>query len=313
MEVEYAVGDTFSGADVSDVSLATMELGIAAKVNDMISANVVFLEEEDDTDNQVDQAYLTYINPKKPELTFTAGRLYVPFGVFASHTVSDPLTLELGETQESALQLDYDGGDVDFTFYLFNGNSNEASNNGDDEAEQFGFNVDLAMANSDADITARFGYISSLADADAFSDLPNVDTLDSYVAGVNLYLGYASGPIAVNLEYVGANSKFDVTELDYKGGGAQPTAYLLDLGYDTVVAGKPATLGISLQGSEDAIGLPEERLTLSLSMDVMDNTSLGLEWSHDKDYDTSASSTVTGLSGTGKTSDLITAQLAVEF
>jgi hypothetical protein len=313
IEVEYSVGDDFGDASVSDVTLATMELGLEAKVNDMISANVTFLEEDDDTDNQVDQAYLTYTNPKQPELTFMAGRLYVPFGVFESHTVSDPLVLEVGETQESALQLDYDAGEVGLSFYLFNGVSNESSNSGDDKAEQFGFNVNYGMKKDDAHITARFGYISSIADADAFADLPNVDTLDSYVAGVNLHLGYARGPVSVNLEYVGANSKFDVTELDYKGDGAQPTAYLLDVGYDTEVAGKPATLGISLQGTEDALGLPEERLALSLSMDVMENASLGFEWTHDKDYDTSASSVVSGLNGSGKTADLITVQLATQF
>jgi hypothetical protein len=313
IEVEYSVGEDFSDASVSDVTLATMELGIEARVNDMISANVVFLEEDDDTDNQVDQAYITYTHPKQPEVTFMAGRFYVPFGVFESHTVSDPLVLELGETQESALQLDYDADDLGFTFYIFNGESNEFSSSGDDKAEQYGFNVNYGVKKNDADITARFGYISSIADADAFSDLPNVNSLDSYVAGINLYLGYARGPVSVNLEYVGANSKFDVTELDYKGDGAQPTAYLLDVGYDTEVSGKPASLGISLQGTEDALGLPQERLTLSLSMDVMENTSLGFEWTHDKDYESSASSVVSGLNGSGKTADLITVQLATEF
>lgn len=313
IEVEYSFGDDFSGADVSDVALATMELGIEAKINDMLSANVVFLEEDDDTDNQVDQAFVTYKNPNNPAVTFMAGRMYVPFGVLESHTITDPLVLELAEAQESALQLDYAAGDLGLSFYLFNGESNETNSGGDNEAEQFGFNINYGLKRNDADISARFGYISSIADADAFGDLPSVDTLDSYVPGINLYLGYASGPVSVNLEYVGANSSFDVTELDYKSSGAQPTAYLVDLGYDTVVAGKSSTIGISLQGTEDALGLPEERLTLSLSMDVMKNTSLGFEWTHDKDYDSSASSTVSGISGTGKTANMITVQLATEF
>jgi len=35
----------------------------------------------------------------------TAGQLYVPFGAFETGLISDPLTLEIGETRESTVLL----------------------------------------------------------------------------------------------------------------------------------------------------------------------------------------------------------------
>ena len=45
---------------------------------------------------------------------------------------------------------------------------------------------------------------------------------------------------------------------------------------------------------------------LGISLGIMQNTSLNIEWANDDDYDVADG-------GTGKSSDSITAQLAVEF
>jgi hypothetical protein len=310
IEVEYSNGEDYAGASVSDVALATMALGIEARVNNMLTANVVLLEEDDDgTADEVDQAYLIYANAESPAILFRAGRLYIPFGVFGSHTVSDPLTLELGEAQESALELDYSTDMVTASFYLFNGDSNEANAGGDDEAEQFGVNFSYAKEANGANFQANFGYISSIADTDSLSgSIATVDGLDSYVAGINAYVGYSKAPFSLSFEHLGASSKFEVTELAYKGDGARPTTYSIDAGYELTVFNQEAVLGVSIQGSDEAValGLPEERLAVALSMAVMEGTSLGFEWLHDKDYATSAG-------GSGKSADLITVQLATEF
>lgn len=310
IEVEYSNGEDYAGASVSDVALATIALGIEARVNNMITANILLLDEDDDgSSDEVDEAYLIYANPKDPALTFRAGRLYIPFGVFGSHTVSDPLTLELGEAQESALQLDYSANMMTASFYLFNGDSNEANAVGDDEAKQFGVNFSYSKEANDAVFEANFGYISSIADSDSLSgSIAAVDSLDSYVAGINAYVGYSKAPISLSFEHLGASSKFDVTELAFKGDGARPTTYSIDAGYELTVFNQEAVLGVSIQGSDEAValGLPEERLAIALSMAVMEGTSLGFEWLHDKDYAVSAG-------GTGESADLITVQLATVF
>ena len=56
-----------------------------------------------------------------------------------------------------------------------------------------------------------------------------------------------------------------------------------------------------------ALELPEERLSAAISVEVMDNTTLSLEWAHDDDDSTADGGT--GASG----GDTVTGQLAVEF
>jgi len=38
----------------------------------------------------------------------TAGKMYVPFGNFESNMIQDPVTLEIGETRESAGQVGFE-------------------------------------------------------------------------------------------------------------------------------------------------------------------------------------------------------------
>jgi hypothetical protein len=52
--------------------------------------------------------------------------------------------------------------------------------------------------------------------------------------------------------------------------------------------------------------LPERRLLATLSVGIMKNTALSLEWAHDDDYDK-------GDGGTDNSADTVTAQLAIKF
>jgi hypothetical protein len=47
----------------------------------------------------------------------------VPFGTFETHLVSDPLTLEIGETNETAVVAGFARGGFGGAVYVFNGDS----------------------------------------------------------------------------------------------------------------------------------------------------------------------------------------------
>lgn len=102
VEVEAGHNNPDEGDDSSDVVLATAEIGIAAEINDWVSSEIVLLYEEDETDLEVDVATVTIANPDGPWY-ITGGQTYVPFGVFETNLISDPLTLEIGETRESVV------------------------------------------------------------------------------------------------------------------------------------------------------------------------------------------------------------------
>lgn len=314
VEVEYSNGETYAGGNTSDIAMATMELGIEGKINNMMTANIVLLEEDDDgSSDEVDQAYVTYANPGKSALVFKGGRMAVPFGVFATTVVSDTLTLEMGETKESALQLGYEADGLNAAFYLFNGATNEATAKtaGDSEAEQYGINLGYSMKTDKMGLNVSVGYISSIGDSDGISgnaNFNNKDSLAKYVGGMTAYLGYERGPFTLNVEYLGATDKFASTELAFKTGGAEPSAYNVDFGYRFNMSGNDASIGVSVQGSDEAVklGMPESRYLAALSVGIIENTSLAFEWKHDKDY-------ATADGGTGKTADTLTVQLATSF
>ncbi len=96
VEAEFVSSDD---GDSSDLTVPTVALGIHNQLNDKLEGNVLFLYEQGENNDNIalDEATLTF----KPRagLDVTAGRMYVPFGKFDSHMVSDPLTLELAETQ----------------------------------------------------------------------------------------------------------------------------------------------------------------------------------------------------------------------
>ncbi len=72
-------------------------------------------------------------------MIFTGGRFTVPFGSYETNMISDPLTLEIGETGEDALMVGFEAAGFYGSFYVFNGDTNEGG--GDENIEHFGATV----------------------------------------------------------------------------------------------------------------------------------------------------------------------------
>lgn len=102
----YDFSDTEeTDTDSSDIALATVELGIDAEINKHVTGHVLLLWEEDDTEPvDLDEGFITLSGEDVVPLYLSAGKMYVPFGSFGSHFISDPITLEIGETRESAIR-----------------------------------------------------------------------------------------------------------------------------------------------------------------------------------------------------------------
>ena len=60
----------------------------------------------------------------------------------------------------------------------------------------------------------------------------------------------------------------------------------LEINYALQIAGKPATLAIAFQGTDEAsaLDLPEQKNLIGLSVDISDNLGLGFEISKEEDY-----------------------------
>jgi len=326
IEVEAFYAEPFGGGDESDIVLATFELGIASQVTDWVEIAASLLFEEDETDLEVDIAYITIANPDVTPVFLTAGQIYVPFGAYETNLVSDPLTLEIGETRETAVQLGFVYEGFGGSVYAFNGDNKI---DGDSRIGSWGANLLYGQELDTVTWTVGAGYISDLGDSDTLQDAVGdnrsarldelVESGDPLAGTFNTDPSERTGGWTANLaviaggfnligEYLTAADDFDPDSLSFKGAGAQPSAWNIEIGYGFEMFGKESVVAAAYQGTDEAVAqeLPKERWMLGLSVGIFDNTALSLEYAYDTDYDEDDG-------GTGDNANAVVAQLAVEF
>jgi len=314
LQVEARFNQDYAGNDSSDFVVDEFGLGIEAKVHKFAKAQIAFVYEEGATDLEIDEAFLTLGNSAESPVYLAVGQLYVPFGNFESHMVSDPLTLEIGEAREKAAQLGFETRGLYGSVYVFNGMTQDGA---EDKIDHYGANIGFAQETERLNYDVGISYISDLADSDGLTgaleaaapagDVTQLANYD-YVNGLSAHLLFKIGPISLIGEYVTALDEFNASHLAFNGKGAEPKAWNAEAGYTFNIMGKETTLALGYQGTDEAvaIGLPEARILAGLSVGIYDNTTFSLEYARDEDYDVSDS-------GTGKDADRVTLQLALEF
>ena len=297
--------DNSADGDDSDIVLATAELGIDAQVNDWVNGNITFLYEEDDSDLEVDVATITIANADATPFFFAGGQMYVPFGAYETNMIADPLTLEIGETRETAALVGFAQGGFYGTAYVFNGDTDES---GDDEIDNFGANAGFSGEFDNGDFDVSVSYINDIGDSDALQDTIPGGIVDDEVAGFGVSAVANIGDFTLIGEYVTALDDFEFAELPFDGDGAEPSAWNLEAGYNFALMGKDSTIAIAYQETDEALALelPEQRLSLALSVGIFDNTALTFEYAHDDNYGSSDG-------GNGDDANTLTGQLAYGF
>jgi len=274
IEVETGLSDPENGKSTSDTTVATVELAAEATISDQLSANIVLLYEEDDSGIDVDVAELRY-QFDNSDWFFSAGQHYVPFGTYESGLVSDPITLELGETRETTLTIGYEAENVNAGFYIFNGSNKK---NGAEKINNWGSNISY----TGEIVSFGVGYINDLADSDTIEGTLGSNDVSNYVDGATASVIINAGDITIIAEQLSALNTFTSAPL----AGAKPTARNVEINYALQIAGKPATLAIAFQGTDEAsaLDLPEQKNLVGLSVDITDHLGLGFEISKEEDY-----------------------------
>lgn len=96
--------DRMPSKSESNIVLDTLELVLETEVNDNVSAMAIIKYDGGDDEVVLDEANLTLKNLASAPLTLTAGKYVLPFGVFESHLVNDPLTQEKYEINAAGIQ-----------------------------------------------------------------------------------------------------------------------------------------------------------------------------------------------------------------
>lgn len=302
VEVEASAGKDFEGAGESNFELSTVELGFVGKMTNWANAHLTILYEEGGDDKVlIDDAHIILGNTEKFPLYLNAGRLYVPFGNFKSNMISDPLTLEIAETQETALQVGFEVSGAYGSVFAFNGDTNEGG--GDSGIEQFGANLGYKFKQERFSLDVGGSYINSMGDSDGLSKiLQEEDMLEAdYVDGFGAYAIAAIGSVSLIGEYITALDDFGDEDNN------QPMAFNIEAGYTFGISSIESTIAVAYQRTDDMAGhLPESRILGSFGIGIFEGTTLSFEYAHDEDYDQAEG-------GTDESTDAFTAQLAYEF
>ncbi len=285
----------------SDITLATVELGVDADIAKHVGGHVLFLWEEDDTEEVVvDEGFIILDGEDVVPLYLNAGKMYVPFGYYESHFISDPLTLELGETRESAVKVGFANDMFDLCLAGFNGDIDETGE--DDHIKGYVASATFTLPEEslpDLGLMAGVSYISNLADSDGLEGETPGEVAD-HVGGLGSFVSVSyQERFFLEAEYVGALDTFEAGELSFDGGkDYEPKAWNLELAFVPI---EDLELALRYEGGDD-LGdlLPETQYGAAITYSLFANTSIALEYLH-------------GEFENDDERDLLTTQLAIEF
>ena len=287
--------------NTSDITLATAELDVDVDVSQHVGGHIAFLWEEDETEPvDVDEGFIILDGKDRIPLYLNAGKMYVPFGYYESHFISDPITNSIGETNQSAIKIGFANYGLDICGALFNGDVDETGD--DDKIDGFVGSVRWTAPEGmfpDIGLTVGGSYISNIGDSDGLeAELPS--TIKRHVGGIAGFLSLSFvDRYFVELEYVGAVKRFEAGELSFAGSRrAKPEAWNVEFAFRPVDVWE---IGLRYEGSNDLGDFePESQWGVVVNYSLFENTSLAVEY-------------LRGRYETDDTRDLVTGQVAVTF
>lgn len=293
-------------ANSSDISLATAQLNADAAINQYVNAHLALLYEEDPDDSgnnniTLDEAVIGFKGGASWPVYANAGRMYVPFGHFESHFISDPLTLALGETNDTAIVAGYANDIVDLNAGVFKGKVKETGKGDQVNSAVASATFTLPMANKDGlAVTGGVSYLANLAASDGLEAETINGEVAETVGGASAYLSLAYAErFFFDVEYLGAFDSFAGGDLSFvDANNRKPQAWNLEAAAKIV---EGTELAVRYGGSDEAGNfLADQEYGVALLYDIFDNTAITIEYLFQEFQDDSNNSQAT-------------MQLAVEF
>jgi hypothetical protein len=234
--------------------------------------------------------------------------MVLPFGNYSSHMISDPLTLEIGEAHESALEVGFESGGLRASVFAFNGVSdqNKADN---DVVDDFGLSLSYVINSDSMNLDVGIDYLNNMAETDGIEGaVTTLGTVEEHTAAMALHAIINIDKLDIIVEYVTASDDFNTADLGFNGGKAKPSASNIELAYTMNMGGRDVTVAVAHQTSADIDGsaLPESRHMISASTTLADAVAFTVEYTSANDYEIADG-------GTGESGGMLTAQLALEF
>lgn len=290
VDVDLKYNSRENQADESKIEISNVSFSVESKLNEKMSAYVLFYWEESygGGNVDVDEARLDWAVCDK--LNLKIGRFYMPFGNRSTLLISDPLVTDLSEYQASAIQADYKALDVlTLKAAIFNADIDE-NEDYNDHIRDFS----LAAAYSQNSLNLELSYISNIArfDNTNFTTGWLTGSTEKRGSGLDLFASYKVDKVTLLGEYLTSVSdpKTATFKRDYN-------VYNLEVGYAVdekwniagkIEQGKAKTSPVSgaatttLKVNDYAVGCDYALFT---------NTALKFEYQHSKRQNTGVATT----------------------
>lgn len=335
----YAIAsDPYVGDPSWDIDLGSAELDIAATFNPWTEGLISFAYDAappatggqriSNSSVSVDRAFVNVGNLNETPVYFTTGQFYMPFGQYSSNMVSSPVTLSLGRVQARAVMLGYKHLEPEGIYGGVFGYKTDTTG-----GQDLAGGGSLAYDFSEGPASGRLGasVVSNIADSNgmqstggsggAFSGFGTSSATEAVtqVPGYDVQGLLNYGPYGLIAEWVTAAESFETSDLSFNGTGALPQALNVEGSYSFQSAKKPTAVALGYSVTQDALALflPRERYSAVVNVSWWRDTVESLEYRHDVDYAESDSAAGIGstvaTTGTGHSSDTVTAQLGVYF
>lgn len=282
----------------------------------------------------VNKAFITIGDLSKSPIYGTIGQMFVPFGVYSTSMVSNPLTKLMARTQERAVELGYHpaGENAPYaSLYAFKGDSHGSSlsriNNG---GVNLGYRLSQASGKYTEDLGG--GVLGNIADSQGMQitgdQAPQfggfgANSVCTVVPSANNPTGIGTcgnekivhrvpaydlhGKIGIGDawdllgEYITASTQFNPTDLTMNSHGAKPEALHTEIAYTFQSFKYPTSLAGGYDMTKDAlaIGLPAKRMSLVVNTSFWRNTLESLEFRHDTNYSRTSYATGSNVTGPG--------------
>jgi hypothetical protein len=278
LELESFWDKVEGGGETSDLQLSTVELTADVDINENIAGHLTLLWEDDESDNVgVDQAVIFLRHPVSfwsHYVTFTGGKMYLPFGNYNSSFISDPLTLELGESNNTAAMFGLQGNLMKLQVGAFNG---EVDTKDDDQIDSWVASVELTPIEG---LTFGVSYLSDLAESD-IELVKDEDLYRSSIAAGGAFLTWQLGNINLMAEYVAALERFEseVVNAGEDLTGGKPSAWNVEMAWEPTGRWQVA---LKAEGADDFQN-DLKRYGGVVSRGLFRNTVLGLEYLYGED------------------------------
>lgn len=303
---------------VSDVNVSSLEVGLVAGPTRHADVNVVWLLEEEpgggspDQGFAVDQAFLTLSgtgrmlserpdreNMEDSPLYLQAGKMYIPFAInLEYHTfdvISEPETLGMGETLESALLVGYSPTGVAHVYGgIYGGRGADEGTDDDLNDYILGLNAEFDPAGFVVQWTNNINNSITLID--------ELDANEEANAGLTVN-GHASlGPATFQISYVTAQDEYAIGDF----ANQQPSAWNTEITFDGLNLGSREWAVTGLYGQTDEwYDHPESTAGLVVDTSISDAITFSFEYLH-REYDNK-------LSSGADQEDLFAVRLSTEF